>query len=113
MSKAIVWARLVVQLDAAVAWWLFIGWVGNIDYGAPPTYSGNEKHAVQTFTAGGGGGGGGGVGVGGGGGVQSVYGGEGGGGAVRLRRGGNRLRRGGGGGQSASGPIPLFGTRYR
>ena len=40
----------------AVAWWLFIGWVGNIDYGAPPTYSGNEKHAVQTFTAGGGGG---------------------------------------------------------
>ena len=55
----------------AVAWWLFIGWVGNIDYGAPPppppTYSGNEK---QTFTA-------------------------------------------GGGGQSASGPIPLFGTRYR
>ena len=35
-----------------VAWWLFIGWVGNIDYGAPPTYS----HAVQTFTAGGGGG---------------------------------------------------------
>ena len=21
---------------AAVAWWLFIGWVGSIDYGAPP-----------------------------------------------------------------------------
>ena len=36
-------------LSAAVAWWLFIGWVGNIDYGAPPTYSGNEKHAVQTL----------------------------------------------------------------
>ena len=96
-----------------VAWWLFIGWVGNTDYGAPPpTYSGNEKHAVQTFTAGGGGGGG---------------------GAVRLRRGGSPLTTGGGGGgcspftaggqsaydggggggQSASGPIPLFGKRYR
>ena len=59
----------------AVAWWLFTGWVGNIDYGAPPppppTYSGNEKHAVQTFTTGGGG--------------QSVYGGGGGGGGSPLQ----------------------------